>query len=139
MTTCKECKYYFVETSQATYTSLGETPRQQTFTNKFIECRRYPNFIRTEDDYWCGEFVGKTDKSNINKNDLILGGYYRTHAGQQAHATFREPDGCEPMITGHVLRDSGARRVSWTLGGLSYGSPDDNLRPSTYQPHPFEE
>lgn len=63
MTTCKECKYYFVETSQATHTSLGETPRQQTFTNRFIECRRYPKPSPTEDDYWCGEFVGKTDKS----------------------------------------------------------------------------
>lgn len=62
MTTCKECKYYFVETSQATYTSLGETPRQQTFTNKFIECRRYPKPSPTEDDYWCGEFVGKADE-----------------------------------------------------------------------------
>lgn len=70
---------------------------------------------------------------------VIVGGYYKTISGQRAHATFREPDECEPMITGHVLRDDAVRCVSWTLEGLSYGSPDDNIRLSTYQPQPFEE
>lgn len=96
MTTCKECKFCYETENyylpQPPVSTSNGSFGFYTGTTKFNKCRRYPESVIVQDDYWCGEFVGKADELEAN-----------IPVQKDASSFFSDLTGEEMQITAKVL------------------------------------
>ena len=75
MTTCKECKF----SCEITLPFPGFVVRREGNTTEYSQraykCRRYPEPVIVQEDYWCGEFAVERDMfwHRSDEERLIIG------------------------------------------------------------------